>query len=450
MFLTYELLRKHLAQTIANKREQGHVCDGLHDELRAIPNSYDALNAFAKKLAHLPLRADWPYVEPDDWAGIQAQMHPERPRGQWREISLIEAKKRVETAFLSSVCGCILGKPIEVMPTLDTLEKAFEPLGEWPLRDYISRPMLDALGDRHSSWASTTRGHIRFVEPDDDMNYTLLGMLLLEKAGLDFSRADVCELWGHHLVFDTTWGPERTTLAKVGLQSLTYAPEKSPEVFEEWVELWNPGDELCGAQIRADAYGYACPGNPELAAELAWRDAGFTHRRTGVYATMWTAAAIACAFVARDPLEIFEVANGFVPQNSRFARIVKDSLKKVRGSKSWREGYEAIHGKYKEFGHCQVYQESGTLINTLFHAPDIGDGFCIQVMQGNDTDSYGATAGSILGAYFGPGHLDARWLEPFGDEVHTGLAWFYDQSLSKLARRVAALPELTLDRQRRF
>ena len=37
--------------------------------------------------------------------------------------------------------------------------------------------------------------------------------------------------------------------------------------------------------IRADAYGYACPGRPELAAELAWRDAGLTHRRTGIYGT---------------------------------------------------------------------------------------------------------------------------------------------------------------------
>ena len=31
----------------------------------------------------------------------------------------------------------------------------------------------------------------------------------------------------------------------------------------------NPSDEQCGAMIRADAYGYACPGRPALAAELA-------------------------------------------------------------------------------------------------------------------------------------------------------------------------------------
>ena len=33
--------------------------------------------------------------------------------------------------------------------------------------------------------------------------------------------------------------------------------------------------------------------------QLAWRDASFTHRKTGVYATMFVAAAIATAFVER-------------------------------------------------------------------------------------------------------------------------------------------------------
>ena len=57
----------------------------------------------------------------------------------------------------------------------------------------------------------------------------------------------------------------------------------------------NPGEELCGALIRADAYGWACPGDPVAAAVLAHRDATLTHVRTGVYAAMWVAAAVATA-----------------------------------------------------------------------------------------------------------------------------------------------------------
>jgi len=72
----------------------------------------------------------------------------------------------------------------------------------------------------------------------------------------------------------------------------------------------------------------------------------------------------------------------------------------------------------------------------------VGDGICIQVSQGNDTDSYGATARSLLGAYFGPGHLEERWLKPFNDTIYIALADFHEQSLSALAKRMGELPSL--------
>jgi ADP-ribosylglycohydrolase len=81
-------------------------------------------------------------------------------------------------------------------------------------------------------------------------------------------------------------------------------------------------------------------------------------------------------------------------------------------------------------------------MNTLRFATDVGDGICKQVMQGNDTDSYGARAGSMLGVYFGPGHLEERWLKPFNDTLHTTLAAFHEQRLSEVARRMGELPAL--------
>jgi hypothetical protein len=60
-------------------------------------------------------------------------------------------------------------------------------------------------------------------------------------------------------------------------------------------------------------------------------------------------------------------------------------------------------------------------------------------------DAYGATAGSILRCFFGPGHLEARWLEPFGDRLHTTLADFHEQSLSAVAKRMAKLPLLATE-----
>ena len=139
-------------------------------------------------------------------------------------------------------------------------------------------------------------------------------------------------------------------------------------------------------------------------------------------------------------MDIFETALKFVPQRSRFYEIVADSLNEVRQATDWLDGYDRIHGKYAQYGHCLVYQEVGTLINTLRFAESVGDGICKQVSQGNDTDSFGATAGSILGAYFGPGYLEDRWLAPFNDDFRCALARFDEQSLSRLAKRMGALP----------
>ena len=117
-----------------------------------------------------------------------------------------------------------------------------------------------------------------------------------------------------------TYGPERAVLARLTEASMRGSAIDVDTIADEL----NPDEERCGAMIRADAYGYACPGRPELAAELAWRDAGLTHRRTGIYGTMFAAAAIATAFVERDPLALIATAARYVPQRSRFRESVAD------------------------------------------------------------------------------------------------------------------------------
>ncbi|MCL5996779.1 MAG: ADP-ribosylglycohydrolase family protein [Chloroflexi bacterium] len=440
MFPAFTLLRHMLRGIIANKDEQGHVVKGLFDELDRLPDSYDALNAFAHKLASLPLRDQWPYSEPSELDEIWAECDPSRPGGVIGVVDLNDSAKRVTAAFLGSVCGCVLGKPLEFNPTLEDIRAAASACGEWPLNNYVSERLLDAIGKRHPSWIETERSHIRYVAPDDDINYTIMGMLVLEEHGVGFTKQQLKDEWLHRLTITNTWGPERTMLIKAGADALMYG-QSTPDL-QSWVEVWNPGDEQCGATIRADAYGYACPGRPALAAELAWRDASWTHRRTGIYGTMYVAAVIALAQVTQDRLSIFDTALKFVPQRSRFYRVVTDCLNDVAQASDWLDGYQRIHDKYQEYSHCRVYQEIGTLINTLRFAENVGDGICKQVSQGNDTDSFGATAGSILGAYFGPGHLEPRWLRPFNDEIHTFLGSFYEHSLSALAQRMSRLPAL--------
>ena len=56
-----------------------------------------------------------------------------------------------------------------------------------------------------------------------------------------------------------------------------------------------------------------------------------------------------------------------------------------------------------------------------------------------DTDSFGATAGSIAGMFYGNDSLDKKWLNPLNNRIITGLADFHGQDLDKLADRMSKL-----------
>ncbi len=445
MFVSKEILQASLEKCAKDKIDQGHELDleRFLGALEEAKDSYDRLDELARELAGLSIRPDWPYIEPNDWDGIVSEMSSEAREGYWERPDLREAADRVQAAFEGSVCGCMLGKPIEVNPTLEEIREATQQTDRWPLNAYLPEETLVALGRRHNSWKECVSENIEHIAPDDDINYTLLGLLLVEEFGVELTKESVRDLWLLNIPPLFSWGPERTQIIKTAINSL---PGGVKEVSESWVETLNHGDELCGAVIRADAYGYACPGNPLLASKLAGLDASFTHRRTGIYATQYVAAVISLYFLmegdeqGNDRLRPFEQALAFIPQQSRFHQIVSDSLMRVKGSEDWLEAYESIHGKYKQYSHCQVYQEIGTLINTLKFASDVGDGICKQVSQGNDTDSFGATAGSILGVFFGPGHLHERWLKPFNNTIHTTLADFHEQRLDAVIGRLRALP----------
>ncbi len=430
-------LKDRLKAVILSKEKQGFKTAGMLTALKALPDGYDAVAELAQQVAELPFREGWAYREPNDLEAIWSECDPGRPTGPIAEVAPDDVAERIKSAFLGAVCGCILGKPLEIDPTLSDIRKAAESCGEWPLDDYVSDAMLAALKGHYDSAVECKRGHIRYVASDDDINYTVLGMLVLEKHGAGFSKQQLMRLWLRNLPPLWTFGPERTFLAQAAIRSM--GGEGEPP-FDFWVNEWNPGNELCGAAIRVDAYGYAAAGNPALAAELAWRDSSMTHVRTGIYASMYIAAAIAAAFVAEDPMEIFETALKFVPRKSRFHEVVTDCFRMVGKASDWLDGYERINGKYGEYGHCQLYQECGQLINSARFAKDVAHAFCMQVSQGCDTDCFGELIGSIMGAYFGPGHLDSRWLAPFNDDLRTSLGEFHERSLGAVAERMAQLP----------
>jgi hypothetical protein len=105
----------------------------------------------------------------------------------------------------------------------------------------------------------------------------------------------------------------------------------------------------------------------------------------------------------------------------------------------WEESNSEISRKYPDQGHCKIFQEIGTLINSVVFAKNTDEGIVLQLYQGNDTDSFGSAAGAVLGTFYSTEGLSAKWLEPFQDRLKTSLACFHEGSLSETASRVGTL-----------
>ena len=160
MLININTLRERVHWVILNKGEQGHNIEGLQEELDSLSDSYDEFVNFSKKLSNLKIRSDWNYVEPNSINDILNEMDPSRTKGQIKEIDLEDSSKRVEAAFLASLCGCMLGKPLEAMFTGHEIRKALEEIGEWPMSEYISKDIENLLPRVHRSFPETAWEYI--------------------------------------------------------------------------------------------------------------------------------------------------------------------------------------------------------------------------------------------------------------------------------------------------
>ena len=452
MIINIDVLKQLVLKKISTLTELGYDVETYKKKIEKPSSGYDELLELCEEINNDKKLKDDEFSAPFLYEEVKAACDPDRNTGLINDYDKSNISERVKSAFLSSVSGCILGKPLECNPTLEEIKKAAKACNEWPISDYISEKLIENLGKKHRSAGITTRENIKYVAPDDDINYRIIGMVILEEKGIDFTTKDIAKFWLENLPVLWTFGPERHTLTTLALLSnYRYFTDIKKLEWDEfdWDEYLKIMDLLsirgithCGAQIRVDTYGYACPGRPETAAYLAYKDALLTHQGTGLYAPMFIAAAISCAFVLKDPVEIFNTAKQYIPQKSRFYQVVIECINEVKQASDWIDGYNRIHKKYIEYDHCKILQETGTVINTLKFADSISDGICKQVMQGNDTDCYGAIAGSLLGAVFNAGSLEGKWLKPFNNTIHTSLANFHEQNLSMIADRMGALPDI--------
>ena len=391
-----------------------------------LSESEKALRSALAKLKKLPIDRKLAKKEPSDLASIRA-LRPAGPRRMWTEFRAAEYRRRVEGALLGRMAGCTLGAPVEGWP-ISNMQKLAEENGDaFPPADYWSA-VPNGLQPRYgmSLRRDYTRKWMDGVPVDDDLAYTLLGLLVVEDFGPDFSIEDNGRAWVKYL-------PRACTAEDVALKNL-----KAGVPAKKAAERANPFCEWIGADIRSDPWGYMAPGWPEKAADMAYRDAFLSHRRQGIYGEMFFAAAISAAFAVDDPVEALQIGLTEIPRGCALAKAVKWALGVAPKIRDYQQARDAVEDRFKGMHSVHTVNNAcltvlGITIGGTDYTRVIGE----TVAMGMDNDCTAATAGSIVGAVVGKKGIPAQWHKNFNNTVRSYLIGKKRFSITGLIRRFA-------------
>lgn len=443
------------------KMLEGCDLDGWEQRLAGMEDADEAaLTALWRVLHEIPAPAEAQARQPSDLAGIRS-LRPSGPRRLSVELPEEAWKDKFRGAWLGRCIGCALGKPLEIAPFVYGSESSpgwqnvrlwFEGADAWPIADYTpkhSRAEADH-GLALAPWGMhSVREDISFMETDDDLRYTVLGLIMLEEKGFDFSSWDIGKLWHKHL----TYGQVCTAETQAYFNFARFAPltgAGKPADWESKGQPWvathlNPYREWIGAQIRADAWGYGAAGRPELAAELAWRDASFSHVRNGIYGEMFVAAMVAAAFVESDPERLVEIGLSEIPAECQLAIDVRRAVEIARDAEDASAMADRLWQAFSHYDGVHTNNNAAVVAASLiFSRGDFETAVTTSVLCGWDTDCNGATVGSILGAVWGADRLPETWKAPLNDRLYAELPAFHPISIRELAERTY----LVFDRHR--
>jgi ADP-ribosylglycohydrolase len=370
----------------------------LLDEIAALPR---------------PLAAD----EPDDFEADDVTTRPMSPRS--------ELEARIRGAWLGRAAGCVLGKPVEGIPR-QGIRELLEASGRWPLAGYFTaRGVPDDVSERwpwnRASRPTSLEEVIDGVPEDDDLNFTMLAVALLERAGTGFTSLDVAKIWLDFLPPGRIFTAERVAMRNLLLALLPPETATYRNPFREWI----------GARLRVDVYGWAAPGDPLAAARMAREDAIVSHTANGVYAAMFMAAAHAWSLVDSSAAAAADAGLSVIPPRSRLADAIRGA-RDLAADRDWEAVVDELYARHGSLHWVHAINNTALVAAALYAFEDFDSAVCGVVQGGWDTDTNGAAVGSIFGAL---GPIAPRWTEPLHGRIDSSLPGFDKVAIDELARR---------------
>ena len=291
-----------------------------------------------------------------------------------REIRYEDYVNRVHGAWLGKLIGGTIGGPVEGEKNLMSHEY------------YASAPEVAAF--------------------NDDNDFQVVWLHALEEYGLDLTSDDLAREWLEHVTYPCCEYGYAVRNWRLGI-----APPLSGSFNNEYFR------ECMGCPIRSEIWAFICPGDPEMAAEYAARDAVLDHAGDSVLAEQFLAAVQSMLFLESDPGALVNQALRFVPEETRLGRCLRDVVSWCGESGDWRCVRQRIIAQYSSPDMTNAAQNLGIMaMSLLLGEGDFERTLLIAANSGYDTDCTAGSVGATLGGLVGPEGIPDRWRVPMGDE----------------------------------
>lgn len=409
-------------------KHSGYPVRSLLEEARAAAATSDqtALRVVRQQLAALDRAQDWPYEEPEDEAALMELALSASPL----PVDTGALPGRIHGAWLGRAVGNTLGKPVEGLSRRQ-VETYLRAAGQWPQTGYV--PLLDPLPDGvpalHPSAPTAAAGRFVDVPRDDDLDWTILALHVLEKCGSELTTEQIAATWLDRLPFAQTYTAERAAYRNLihGLTPPQTALQDNP--YREWI----------GALIRGDAFGYVSPGEPARAARMALVDARLSHTANGIYGEMWAAALVAAALAVETATEALQCARAVVPPQSRLAEAL-DEVVALRGKGlSASDALDWVDEALGQYPWVHTINNAALITVGLLWGETFTESVALTLSGGRDTDSNGATVGSVCGALQGASAIPSELVGTTHVHIRSAVRDFDRITIDELAARTLRL-----------
>lgn len=302
-------------------------------------------------------------------------------------------KDRIRAAWMSQLIGAAMGTMVE---------------------GYTSQNLYEAFGD--------VKDYIR--EPNtynDDITFELAFLDAFGEKGYDVTSEDIALSWIG--LIPCGWSAEELALRNIRAGFMPPESAKFNNPFNEWI----------GAQMRGAICGMVAPGDPRLAAKLAWTDGEVSHINNGILGEVFNAVMASLAFVEDDVKKIVEEAISMIPKESEYYSVVNFAYECCQKYSDWHMALKDCQEKYKKYNWIHAYPNACCEIIALMYGEgDFEKTLNIVTMCGIDADCNAGMIMPVLGIQKGMRIIPKRLIVPAFDKLVTYMRSYEEITLDDL------------------